>query len=168
MKFTCEKYLLQSACAIASRATAGKSPIPALEGLLIKADDKITITGYDLKKGIYTGIEADVAERGSIVVGARLFGEMIRRMPDGIVSVTVDEKDNVNIKCGKSEYHIIGISPDDYPEMPKFDAVNNISLPQNILKSMINQTIFAVSTDDIRPIYTGTLFEIEGDELTLV
>ena len=93
---------------------------------------------------------------------------MIRRMPDGIVSVTVDEKDNVNIKCGKSEYNIIGISPDDYPEMPKFDAVNNISLPQNILKSMINQTIFAVSTDDIRPIYTGTLFEIEGDELTLV
>lgn len=168
MKFTCEKYLLQSACTIASRASAGKSPIPALEGLLIKADDKITITGYDLKKGIYTGIEADIAERGSIVVGARLFGEMIRRMPDGIVSVTVDEKDNVNIKCGKSEYNIIGISPDDYPEMPKFDAVNNISLPQNILKSMINQTIFAVSTDDIRPIYTGTLFEIEGDELTLV
>ena len=69
-----------------------------------------------------------------MVLGARLFGEMIRRMPDGIVSVTVDEKDNVNIKCGKSEYNIIGISPDDYPEMPKFDAVNNISLPQNILK----------------------------------
>ena len=66
MKFTCEKYLLQSACTIASRASAGKSPIPALEGLLIKADDKITITGYDLKKGIYTGIEADIAERGSI------------------------------------------------------------------------------------------------------
>ena len=168
MKFTCEKYLLQAACSIASRATASKSPIPALEGLLIKAGDKITVTGYDLKKGIYTGIEADVDQRGSIVVGARLFGEMIRRMPDGIVSVTVDERDNVNIKCGKSEFNIIGMNPEDYPEMPQFDSVNNITLPQNILKSMINQTIFAVSGDDARPIYTGTLFEIDGEELTLV
>ena len=168
MKFTCEKYLLQAACSIASRATASKSPIPALEGLLIKAGDKITVTGYDLKKGIYTGIEADIEQRGSIVVGARLFGEMIRRMPDGIVSVTVDDRDNVNIKCGKSEFNIIGMNPEDYPEMPQFDAVNNITLPQNILKSMINQTIFAVSGDDARPIYTGTLFEIDGEELTLV
>ena len=168
MKFTCEKYLLQAACSIASRATASKSPIPALEGLLIKAGDKITVTGYDLKKGIYTGIEADIEQRGSIVVGARLFGEMIRRMPDGIVSVTVDDRDNVNIKCGKSEFNIIGMNPEDYPEMPQFDAVNNITLPQNILKSMINHTIFAVSGDDARPIYTGTLFEIDGEELTLV
>ena len=168
MKFTCEKYLLQAACSIASRATASKSPIPALEGLLIKAGDKITVTGYDLKKGIYTGIEADIEQRGSIVVGARLFGEMIRRMPDGIVSVTVDDRDNVNIKCGKSEFNIIGMNPEDYPEMPQFDAVNNITLPQNILKSMINHTIFAVSVDDARPIYTGTLFEIDGEELTLV
>ena len=168
MKFTCEKYLLQAACSIASRATASKSPIPALEGLLIKAGDKITVTGYDLKKGIYTGIEADIEQRGSIVVGARLFGEMIRRMPDGIVSVTVDDRDNVNIKCGKSEFNIIGMNPEDYPEMPQFDAVNNITLPQNILKSMINHTIFAVSGDDARPIYTGTLFEMDGEELTLV
>ncbi len=168
MKFTCEKYLLQSACAIASRATASKSPIPALEGLLIQAGTDVRITGYDLKEGIYTNIGADIENTGSIVVGARLFGEMIRRLPDGIVSISADENNNVNVKCGKSEFNFMGISAEDYPEMPSVEGLNNITLPQKILKSMINQTIFAVSTSDVRPIYTGTLFEIEGEELTLV
>ena len=168
MKFSCEKYLLQSACGIASRAAAGKSPIPALEGLLLQASDRLTVTGYDLKKGIYTQLEAEVKEQGSVVVGARLFGEMIRRLPDGIVTISTDINNNVNVKCGKSEFNFMGISPEDYPEMPVVDGVNNIALPQKILGSMINQTIFAVADNDIRPIYTGTLFDIEGEELTLV
>ena len=168
MKFSCEKYLLQSACGIASRAAAGKSPIPALEGLLLQASDRLTVTGYDLKKGIYTQLEAEVQEQGSVVVGARLFGEMIRRLPDGIVTISTDINNNVNVKCGKSEFNFMGISPEDYPEMPVVDGVNNIALPQKILGSMINQTIFAVADNDMRPIYTGTLFDIEGEELTLV
>ena len=86
MKFSCEKYLLQTACVIATRAVASKSPIQALEGLLLEAGDDVKITGYDLKKGIYTRIGADVAERGSLVVNARLFGEIIRKLPDGIVA----------------------------------------------------------------------------------
>ena len=168
MKFSCEKYLLQSACGIASRAAASKSPIPALEGLLLQASDRLTVTGYDLKKGIYTQLEAEVKEQGSMVVGARLFGEMIRRLPDGIVTISTDINNNVNVKCGKSEFNFMGISPEDYPEMPVVDGVNNIALPQKILGSMINQTIFAVADNDMRPIYTGTLFDIEGEELTLV
>ena len=168
MKFSCEKYLLQSACGIASRAAASKSPIPALEGLLLQASDRLTVTGYDLKKGIYTQLEAEVKEQGSVVVGARLFGEMIRRLPDGIVTISTDINNNVNVKCGKSEFNFMGISPEDYPEMPVVDGVNNIALPQKILGSMINQTIFAVADNDMRPIYTGALFDIEGDELTLV
>lgn len=168
MRFSCEKYLLQSACGIASRAAASKSPIPALEGLLLQAKDWLTVTGYDLKKGIYTQLEAEVMEQGSVVVGARLFGEMIRRLPDGIVTISTDVNNNVKVKCGKSEFNFMGISPEDYPEMPVVDGVNNIALPQKILGSMINQTIFAVADNDMRPIYTGTLFDIEGDELTLV
>ena len=168
MKFSCEKYLLQSACGIASRASASKSPIPALEGLLLQARDRLTVTGYDLKKGIYTQLEAEVKEQGSVVVGARLFGEMIRRLPDGIVTISTDVNNNVNVKCGKSEFNFMGISPEDYPEMPVVDGVNNIALPQKILGSMINQTIFAVADNDMRPIYTGALFDIEGEELTLV
>ena len=168
MKFTCEKYILQAACVTVSRATASKSPIPALEGLLIEAETGVKITGYDLKKGIYTNIAADVEESGSIVVGARLFGEMIRRLPDGIVKISSDKNNNVNVKCGKSEFNFMGINSEDYPEMPVVDGLKNIKLPQKILKSMINQTIFSVSDNDVRPIYTGTLFEIEDSELTLV
>ena len=168
MKFSCEKYLLQAACNIAARAAASKSPIPALEGLQISAADRLLIKGYDLKKGIVTGLEADIAERGVVVVGARLFGEMIRRLPDGIVTVSSDEKDNITVRCGKSQFNILGISAEDYPELPSFDPVNSIRLPQHILKDMINKTIFAVSTDEMRPIYTGTLFEVEEQRLTLV
>ena len=168
MKFSCEKYLIQAACAVASRATASKSTIPALEGLLLEADLGLTVTGYDLRKGIYTRIEADVAEKGSVVVGARFLGEMLRRLPDGIVTVSTDDNLNVTVKCGRSEFNFIGISPADFPEMPVVDGVNNITVPQSILRSMINQTIFAVATSDARPIYTGTLFEISSDVLTLV
>ena len=168
MKFTCEKGLLQAACTIASRATASKSPIPALEGLLIEAKGDVKITGYDLKEGIYTNIQADIAQGGSIVVGARFFGEMIRRMPEGIVTLSTDMNNGVKVRCGKSEFNFMGISAEDYPEMPMLDPINTISLPQKILRSMINQTIFAVADTDVRPIYTGTLFEVEGDVLTLV
>ncbi|MBR1457293.1 MAG: DNA polymerase III subunit beta [Oscillospiraceae bacterium] len=168
MKFTCEKYLLQNACAVASRAAASKSPIQTLEGLLLEAGADLKITGYDLKEGIFTHVAADIEQPGAIVLGARLFGEMIRKLPDGMVTVATDENHNVKVKCGKSEYNVIGMDAEDYPEIPDVDGLNTIRLPQKILRSMINQTIFAVSDSDVRPIYTGTLFEAAGDELTLV
>lgn len=167
MKFTCEKYLLQNACATTSRAVASKSPIQALEGLLLEVGDDLKITGYDLKKGICTRVGADIDQRGSLVVNARLFGEIIRKLPDGIVLITSDGL-NLNVKCGKSDFSIMGLSPEDFPELPEVDAENSVSLPQNILRSMIDQTIFAVADNDIRPIYTGTLFEVGETELTLV
>ena len=135
MKFSCEKYLLQAACAVASRATASKSTIPALEGLLLEAELGLRVTGYDLRKGIYTRVEADVAEKGSIVVGARFLGEMLRRLGDGIVTISSDENMNVKVKCGRSEFNFIGISPADFPELPAVDGVNNITVPQSILRS---------------------------------
>lgn len=168
MKFTCDKYELQQAVTICSRATALKSPIPALEGILITAGDTLRLTGYDLKEGIYTDIDADVSEYGSIIVGARLFGEMIRRMPDGIVSFETDAGENIYLKCGKNEYKFMGISTQDYPEIPVIDKVNSMTLPMSILKSMINQTIFAVATTDVRPVYTGALFEAKEKHLTVV
>lgn len=168
MIFTCEKYLLQSACAICARAAASKSPIPALEGLLITADEEITVTGFDLKEGINSTLLADIAERGSVVVNSHFFNEMIRRLPDGIVTVRVDEKLNVNVRCGDSDFNFIGIDPSDYPEMPEVDTMHTLSLPQKILRSMISQTIFSVADKDIRPVYTGILFELEEKVLTLV
>ena len=168
MKFSCEKSLLQAACNTASRAAASKSPIPALEGLQLSAGDRLLVKGYDLKKAIVTAVDADIAQRGTLVVGARLFGEMMRRMPDGIVTVESDARDNISVRCGKSSFNIMGVASEDYPELPSFDALSSVKLPQGILKDMINRTLFAVSTDEVRPIYTGTLFEVGSDELTLV
>ena len=102
MKFSCDKYVLQQAAASAARAAAAKSPIPTLEGLLIEAGASVRITGYDLKKAIYTTIDADIPEPGSVLIGARLFCEMLRRMPDGIVTVEA-ENGTVSVKCGKAD-----------------------------------------------------------------
>ena len=92
MKFSCEKALLQSAIAVTSRAVAQKSSIPALEGLLLHADSRLTISGYNLQTGIRTKVSTDVTEPGEIVLNARLFGDIIRRMPDDVVVFTADDK----------------------------------------------------------------------------
>ena len=168
MKFTCEKSVLQEAGIVASRAVASKSPIAALEGILFEAGVALKLTGFDLKEAIYTSIEADVAEPGSMILNARFFNELIRRLPDGLVTFTCDEKLNVNVRCGRSEFSIIGLDTSDYPEMPSFNGTSTFTIPQNLLKNMISRSIFAVAKDEIRPVYTGAQFELQGSELTVV
>ena len=120
MKFSCEKHLLQTAVAAASRAASAKSPISALEGLLIEAGAGVRVTGYDLKKGIYMNIEADVAQTGSaVLMTAKLFSEMMRLLPDGIVTVEVGEDSRASVKCGQSEYSCMALPAADYPELPE-------------------------------------------------
>ena len=167
MKFSCEKHVLQQAAMTAARAAASKSPMAALEGLLIQAGENVRLTGYDLKRAIYTEIAADVAERGSIVIGARIFCEMLRRMPDGIITVEVDGE-TVNVKCGRSKFDLAGLNAGDYPELPSVDQESGVSLPQGMLKKMINETSFAISTNEARPVYMGSLFELENNELRIV
>lgn len=169
MKFSCPKSLLQAAVNISAKAASAKSPIPALEGILLEAGiDKVKFTGYDLKKGIYTGIAADVAEPGSIVLGARIFESIVRSLPDGIVTVKTTSGSNVSITCQNSDFAIIGTDAKDYPELPSVESAGCITLPQNIMGQMIRQTIFAVSDNESRPIYTGELFELSDGELTVV
>ncbi len=168
MKFSCEKHILQAAVMTAGRAASSKSPIPALEGLLIQAGSGVRVTGYDLKKGIYTNIEADVSRVGSAVLGAKLFTEMIRRLPDGIVTVEVSEDSKVSVKCGRSEYSFMSIPAEDYPELPEADSSDAVLIPQKLLRGLINETLFAVSTNESRPVYMGSLFEIKDGQLTVV
>lgn len=100
MKFSCEKALLLSAINTAGRAVAAKSSIPALEGILAEADSHgLRLTGYNLETGITTLIEAEVVQEGSLVLSARLFGEIVRKLPDDVVSVSTDGN-NVSIVCG--------------------------------------------------------------------
>ena len=168
MKFTCEKQLLLEAVTTATRCAAAKSPIPALEGLLIEAGQDVRITGYDLKKGIYTSFPADVSDPGTVVLSARLFGEIVRSLPEGIVTVDLNDGLKASITCGAADFSILGTNAAEYPELPAVDRQNTVSVPQNILSKMIRQTIFAVSDNESRPVYTGALFEIEGDTLTIV
>ena len=168
MKFSCTRSELQSAVAIAAKAASAKSPIPALEGILIETTlNGIKLTGYDLKKGIYTSIGADVAEQGSIVLGARIFGDIVRALPEGTVTVRT-ENNNVFINCENSDFSIIGTDAADYPELPSIDAQSGVQLPQKLLGEIIRQTIFAVSDSEARPVYTGELFEIGDGNLTVV
>lgn len=168
MKFSCEKSLLQAAVATASRAAAVKSAVPSLEGLLIEVVTDVKISGYDLKTGIRTSLPADVEETGSIILNARLFGEIIRKLPDDIVTISVDDRFMTQIKSGMSEFNIIGISSADYPELPSVDYQNSIYIAEKTLKSVISQTNFAVSDNEARPIHTGSLFEFENNTLTVV
>lgn len=168
MKFTCEKYLLQSAVATTSRAAAAKSPNQALEGLLIEANNGVKITGYDLVKGIYTSFAADVAEAGSVILSAKLFDSIIRSLPEDIVTISSDEKNMVRILCGNADFSIMGTDSENYPELPSVEHQKSISIPQKTMKEIINQILFAVSDNEARPVYTGALFEISEGKLTVV
>jgi len=169
MKFTCEKPLLLSAILTASRAAVTKSPIPLLEGLLLEAgNDTIKLTGYDLKTGIVTSVPAEVETTGGIVLNARLFGEIIRKMPGQYVTVSVNSGYVAAISSEMSDFEVLGSPTSDYPELPAVDEQDTIEISESVLKKMISQTNFAVSDNESRPIHTGALFETENGELTIV
>ncbi len=168
MKFSCEKSELAAAVTVASRAAAAKSAVPSLEGLLIEAGSDVVISGYDLKTGIRSTIPADVTETGNVVINAKLFGDIIRKMPDDVVYISVNDKYLIHIRCSLSEFDIMGMSADEYPELPYVDYQNSVYMQEKDIKSMISETNFAVSDNEARPIHTGALFEVENDILTIV
>lgn len=168
MKFSCEKALLQSAVGVASRAVSQKSSIPALEGLLLRAAETVTVSGYNMQTGIRTILSADVTEPGALVLNARLFGDIIRRMPDDVITFSSDDKLVVHLKCGDADFNIMGLSAADYPELPEVEDEYSVFIQQKTLRSMIEETLFAVSTNESRPVHTGSLFEISEQGLTVV
>lgn len=168
VKFSCEKALLQQAVAAVSRAVATKSSIPALEGILMECGEELRLSGYNMQTGIRTTLEADIRQEGRIVLNARLFGEMIRRLPDDMVVFDAGENLNVKLTCGDAFFELPGLSADEYPEMPEVDDEYSVTLEQRTLKGMIQQTSFAVSLNEARPIHTGELFEINDRGLTVV
>ena len=168
MKFSCEKHILQEAIGIASRAVSSRSALPVLEGILFEAEgDTLKLTGYDLKKAVFTSVDCSTATAGASVLNAKLMGEIVRSMPDGLVTVNVDENIAI-IRCGKAEYTIPAMQSRDYPELPEFEEDRSFSMEQGLLKTMIGETIFAVSDSESRPVYMGTLFKLEDGVLTMV
>lgn len=167
MKFTCGKTALQTAVSITSRASSPKSSMKALEGIFLQADmDKVRLTGYDLKKAIYTDIRQPIEQPGEIVLNAKMLGSIINTMPEG--EVTIQTQNLMATIIGQNaQFTIQGSDPDDFPDLPDIESEAGISLPQNLLGKMISQTIFAVSDNEARPVYTGELFELENNTLLL-
>ena len=162
MRFKCMRTDLSNAVANVSRAVSAKATIPALEGVLIKAyRSSLEISGYDLEIGMVTSVEATVLEEGEIVVSARLFNDIIRKLPEEIVNIETDERMITYISSGAADYQIVGINATEYPELPGVEEISDFIINAEILKNMIRQTVFATSDNMAKPIYTGSLFEIK-------
>lgn len=169
MKFSCDKTKICEAINNVSKAVAIKSTMPALEGIkLVLSNNILELTGYDLEIGIRTQIQVKSEDSGEYVINARLFSEITKRMPDGELLFFIDENLNVRISSGVTEYDISAYSADEYPDLPTMENEKQFNITQGVFKSMINQTIFAVSTVDNKPILTGELFDIENGVFNLV
>ena len=169
MKFTCEKNLLQEAISTVQKAITGKSTMPVLQGIHIKTlNNEILLTGSDIDLSIQTKIDATIYEEGTIVVDSRLFGEIIKKMPNDSIQINTIEGNSIEILCHKSRCAIIHMNAADYPVLPLINENMLFSITEKDLKNMIKATIFATAQQDTRPILTGVLFEIKDKSLNLV
>ena len=168
MKFTCEKTLLSNAISIVSRTVSPKSSLVFLEGIYLRADESLQLTGYNLETGITVQLEASVRDPGECVMPTRMFADIIRKLPEEVVSIEVDESYRVSISAGVSKFHLMATAADEYPQLPKVEEASAVHLPQKALRELISGTIFAVSDDSANAIYTGCLVEAEGQSITMV
>lgn len=169
MKMKCNRQLLTEAVANVSRAVSPKNTLAALEGILLKAHGTaLSLTCYDLELAISTSIDAQVEEEGDIILSAKIFLDMIRRMGSEDVEIACDEKYLTLIRGDVTEYTILGIPAADFPELPVVTDTTPIPIDKATLKEMISQTLFAVATNDAKPVHTGSLFESDASELRVV
>lgn len=169
MVFICEKDELCEAIVNVSRAVSERSAIACLEGIRLCLDGNVLkLTGYDLEIGIETEISVKSSDAGSIVLNARLFSDIVKRMPENEIKIEAFENMQVRISGGDTEYTIAAASADDYPELPSTESCESFTVLQPILKSMISKTVFAVAQNDMKPILKGELFDIENGLFNLV
>ncbi len=161
---------LCEAVAHLSRAVSSKTSIPVLEGILLSAEpSKLTIVSYNLELGMTKTLDADVQIPGDVVINARLFGDMLRRMNGEQVTLEVDDRMMCHISSGTAVFDIMGMPSSDFPEMPSMPQNQAVQLPGEILKNIVRQTIFAVAqAEGTRPILTGANFIIENRTLRMV
>ncbi|MGE5627105.1 MAG: DNA polymerase III subunit beta [Solirubrobacterales bacterium] len=169
MYFKCEKTTLQDAVFTVQKAVTGKTTMPILGGILINAfNGEILLTGSDLDLSIEKKIKTDIIENGTVVIDAKLLGEIIRKLPNDTVHIKTIDNTSVQISCQKSKFTLVHMNAEEFPELPKINENMIFSIPQKKLKNMIKGTIFATAVDDTRPILTGVLFEIKDKKLNLV
>ena len=169
MKFICEKEKILKGINSVINGVSNKTTMPILEGILIQTNtNEVKLTSYDLEIGIEYILEANVEEQGNTVVNAVMFSEIIKRLPSTEIKIAINENNLLEIECEGSLYKLATMNPDDFPELPKINVDNSIEIEQTTLKNMIRKTIFAVSTEENRPIFTGCLFEVKENKLNVV
>lgn len=162
-----QKKLLDS-INVVQRAISPRTTLPILEGILISTEkDVVKIVGTDLQLGIETYIDAEIIEQGSIVVPASIFNDIIRKLPQGDIEFTVTDEYKIELKTYNSLINLQGLDAREFPELEQIEEDNPIEIEEQIFKDMIQRTIFSVSVDETRPIYTGALLEQDQDNITI-
>lgn len=170
MKISATKDNLSYGVQVVQRAVSAKNPMPILSGILLKTmNGHLFFTATDLEMGIECSVPVSIQEDGGVVLPARYFGDIVRRLPDVKISLDVNRENNSTlIKYGQSEFNLLALSPEDFPLLPTIDSDSSLTIKQELFKNMIKQVGFATSADDNRPIFTGILMEIENQEIRLV
>jgi len=169
MQFTCTASALIDGLQIATKALAVRTPNPILEGVLVETDeDAVILTCSDERITIVTRISAQIAKHGRGVVPGKLFNEIIRRLPDGFVTITMNDRFSFNIRSASFRMNIAGQDADLFPRLPQLKDEKEIALPQDMLRDMIQKTEFAIAADDMREVLTGCYLEIAGGDVRMV
>lgn len=176
MKFTITRATFIKTLNDVSRAISTKTTIPILTGLkLVLSDDGLVLTGSDADISIESRIDANsekndlqIESTGSIVLPARFFGDIVKRLPDAKMTLEVQDNFQTVITSGSSEFTINGLDANNYPRLPEIASDNSLTVPADVLRQLINQTVIAVSTQESRPILTGIHFIVKNGQLTAV
>ena len=169
MKIKSSKSNLLSALNIVSKAVSTKTTMPILECILIEVySDKIKLTANDLDLGIENILDGDVIEMGKIAIEAKIFMDIIRKLPDSEVFIESTPDFKTIIRCEKSKFTIPSKSGDDFTELPNIEKEKGITISQFTIKDIIRQTIFSISDNENNKLMTGELFEVKDGKLTVV
>lgn len=169
MKLICQKADLLRAVNIVSKAVPSKTTMTILECILIDASaDRIKLTANDMELGIETAVKGEIIQKGIIALNAKIFSEIIRKLPDNTVTIESDDKYTTKITCEKAKFNISGKSGEDFAGLPYIEKNESVCLSQFTLKEVIQQTIFSISDNDSNKMMTGELFEVTGNEFKVV
>lgn len=169
MKIICNKSNLVKGVSIVSKAVPSKTTMPILECILIDATmDIIRLTANDMELGIQTEIEGEIIEHGMIAIDAKIFSEIVRKLPDNEIVIETDNNLQMTITCEKAKFDIYGKSGDDFSYLPIIEKNETVTISQFTLKEVIRQTIFSIADNESNKLMTGELFEIQNGILRVV
>ncbi len=170
LKATCPRKAIYEAVQTVGHAVSGRSALPILSHILIRAEESgLRLIATDLELGISCYIPAQVQESGALTAPSRTLTEVLGNLPDkSDVAISVDKSHTTRVNCEKSDYKILGLPADEYPQLPEVRDTVSFTISQGMMRSLIRQTRFAVGTDEARPILTGILMVFDGETLKFV